>query len=666
MENSLFFSQVDKNDLNSLFINDVVNYCEENPQEQIYLINAPLGEKYSYDYENNAIVILSPKHKIIFIDLKGDEDLFKEYYEDFLEDLSSISDKFEYKKHIGRPREWKKNNTVLINKDEIIDFKKILSDNQLEGKQQRISELLISLLIGSINDINKIGADIPESLLDRVKKNILLFDGEQTRFIYKEFNNKTVSIQGLSGTGKTELLLHKLKELYLKDDNSKIYFTCHNIALANNLRERIPGFFNFMKVEKQIEWDKRLWVSHAWGSKNFPNSGFYSYLCHFYNLPFYKFSKFTNYEKIFSQVLDHVNNLRNDEFQYAFDYILIDERQDFPDIFFKLCEKIAKNKIYIAGDIFQDIFENTKNTELEVDIVLNRCYRTDPRTLMFAHAIGLGLFEDKKLNWFPDNYWNAIGYSIDRFQDREVHLSREPIRRFENLQINDYESVIFKNSTYIKDVLKVITKLKTEHPDLQPDDIAIILLDENKQELYNYIDNLIINIGKEFEWKSNRAYENKKKIGGTVYISNPNNVKGLEFPFVICITASVKNNYKYRNILYTMLTRSFIQSYLLVTNSNDKLKTNLEGLKIINSNRYIKTIEPTNKEQKEIENKLLKFNKEENISYEDFLHSIYDELKIDHKYRDVFTNALLSTGIEKFDKQKTIRFIKANKEFYCQ
>lgn len=666
MENSLFFSQVDKNDLNSLFINDVVNYCEKNPQEQIYLINAPLGEKYSYDYKNNAIVILSPKHKIIFIDLKGDQELFEEYYEDFLEDLSSISDKFEYKKHIGRPREWKKNNTILIYKDEIIDLKKILSDNQLEGKQQRISELLISLLIGSINDINKIGADIPESLLDRVKKNILLFDGEQTRFIYKEFSNKTVSIQGLSGTGKTELLLHKLKELYLKDDNSRIYFTCHNIALANNLRERIPGFFNFMKVEKQIEWDKRLWVSHAWGSKNFPNSGFYSYLCHFYNLPFYKFSKFTNYEKIFSQVLDHVNNLRDDEFQYAFDYILIDERQDFPDIFFKLCEKIAKNKIYIAGDIFQDIFENTQNTELEVDIVLNRCYRTDPRTLMFAHAIGLGLFEDKKLNWFPDNYWNAIGYSIDRFKDREVHLSREPIRRFENLQINDYESVIFKNSTYIKDVLKVITKLKAEHPDLQPDDIAIILLDENKQELYNYIDNLIINIGKEFEWKSNRAYENKKKIGGTVYISNPNNVKGLEFPFVICITASVKNNYKYRNILYTMLTRSFIQSYLLVTNSNNKLKTNLEGLKIINSNRYIKTIEPTNKEQKEIEKKLLKFNKEESISYEDFLHSIYDELKIEHKYRDVFTNALLSTGIEKFDKQKTIKFINANKEFYCQ
>lgn len=665
MENSLFFSQIEKTDFNSEFINNIEQYCGTNPREQIYLINSPLGDKYNYEYQDNAVVILSPKHRIIFIDLLGNEDLFEEFYEDFIEDLSSISDKFEYKQHIGRPREWKKNNTILINKNDYQSLEELLSDNILEGKDQRVSELLISLLIGSINDISKIGAEIPESLLDKVKKNILLFDGEQTRFIYKEFTNKTVSIQGLSGTGKTELLLHKLKELYLKDDNSKIYFTCHNIALANNLRERIPSFFNFMKVEKQIEWFTRLWVTHAWGSKNYPNSGFYSYLCDFYNLPFYKFSKFTNYEKIFSQVLDHVNNLNDNDFNYAFDYILIDERQDFPDVFFKLCEKIARNKIYIAGDIFQDIFENTQNTELQVDIVLNRCYRTDPRTLMFAHAIGLGLFENKKLNWFPDNYWNAIGYSIERFENREIHLSREPIRRFENLQLNDFESVIFQNTTYIKDTLKIIKKLKSEHEDLQPDDIAIILLDENKKELYDYIDNLVINIGNEFGWRSNRAYENKKKIDGTVYISNPNNVKGLEFPFVICITAGVKNTYKYRNILYTMLTRSFIQSYLLVT-KNDNMLDNLEGLKLINKHRYIKTIEPTPKEQREIERKLLKFNKEVNISYEDFLNSIFDELQIKVECRPLFSTALLSTGIDKFDKQQTIRFIKANKEFYCQ
>ena len=64
---------------------------------------------------------------------------------------------------------------------------------------------------------NKKGIEVPETLLEKVKKNIVLFDGDQTRFIYREFSNKIVTIQGLSGTGKTELLLHKLKDIYLKE-----------------------------------------------------------------------------------------------------------------------------------------------------------------------------------------------------------------------------------------------------------------------------------------------------------------------------------------------------------------------------------------------------------------------------------------------------------------
>lgn len=665
MDNSLYFKNLEENETNSAVFLLLEKYIQENPNEQIYVINSPLGEKYSYSYQKNVLVILSPKHKLIFLDLEGDSVAFEEYYEDFIEDLNSISDKFKYKEHIGRPREWKNNNTIKVYKKDFLSFEKVFKDNLLSVELQRISELLISLLIGSINDIQRIGAEVPQTLLEKVKKNIILFDGEQTRFIYKEFENKTVTIQGLSGTGKTELLLHKLKEIYLKEEDAKIYFTCHSIALSNILKERVPSFFNFMKVEKQIEWNSKLWVSHAWGSKNYPNSGFYSYLCNFYKLPFLKWSKLNSYEKIFDLILKHVKSLDDDEFEYALDYILIDERQDFPDVFFELCEKIARKKVYIAGDIFQDIFENTEKTELEVDIVLNRCYRTDPRTLMFAHAIGLGLFDKKKFNWFSDTYWNSIGYEIERLKDREIHFSREPIRRFENFNTKDYDSVIFKNSTNTTEVVEIIKNLQKEHKNLTPDDVAIILMEENRQSIYNYIDILAIQIGNEIGWKSNRAYENKRKIENTIYISNTNNVKGLEFPFVICLTGGVQNTYKYRNILYTMLTRSFIQSYLLVTNDKG-LESNLDGLKIINKNRYIKTVEPTEAEKKEIKSKVLKFNKSKNISYDDFLNEIFNELKIDKTIRLKLSNAILETGIERFDKSKTIKFIQANKEFYYE
>jgi superfamily I DNA and RNA helicase len=190
-------------------------------------------------------------------------------------------------------------------------------------------------------------------------------------------------------------------------------------------------------------------------------------------------------------------------------------------------------------------------------------------------------------------------------------------------------------------------------------------MEENRQSIYNYIDNLAIHIGNEFGWISNRAYENKRKIENTIYISNTNNVKGLEFPFVICLTAGIQNTYKYRNILYTMLTRSFIQSYLLVTNDKN-LESNLEGLKINNQNRYIKTIEPTDREKSEIKSKVLKINKNKNVSYEDFINDIFNELSIDTSIRLKLSNALLETDIERFDKSKTVRFIQANKEFYYE
>ncbi|WP_126973881.1 DEAD/DEAH box helicase [Gynurincola endophyticus] len=668
MEKNLLYIQINENTLNKGIIKEIKKYSSENPRDQIYVINAPLGDKkYSYSYQESTIVILSPNHKLLFVDLEGDDERFNEFCDDFLEDLSSISDKYDYKRHIGRPRAWKENNTIQIYNYEYESIELLFENNRLNSPDlKRISELIISLLIGSINDIARVGAVVPETLLEKVKKNIILFDGEQTRFIYKEFNKKSVSIQGLSGTGKTELLLHKLKEIYTLDDKSKIFFTCHNITLSNNLRERVPHFFNFMRVEKQIEWNKRLWVSHAWGSKNQPDSGLYSYLCNFYNVPFLRYNNSiqNNYETIFTQILEVVNSIKSTDFKFAFDYILIDERQDFPKIFFELCEKVARKKVYIAGDIFQDIFENTDETELEVDIVLNRCYRTDPRTLMFAHGVGLGLFEKRKLNWFSDNYWNAIGYEVERRRDRLIRLHREPIRRFENLSTEDFESVIIRGSNYIDDVINIISDLIKVHKDLKPDDIAIIILEENRKNIYDYIDKLIITVEKKLGWSANRVYENKSKVPGTLFISNHNNVKGLEFPFVICLTAAIKDTYKYRNILYTMLTRSFIQSYLLVDDKKG-VDQNREGLDIINKHCYIQTIEPSSMEKKEIVNKLKKFiQNSENISYDDFIKKIFDELNVPKSYRTKLINALLNTDFDKFDKDKTVKFIKANIEFY--
>lgn len=55
-----------------------------------------------------------------------------------------------------------------------------------DANDYRISDLLVSLFIGSINDANSITADEPDNMLDKVKHKILLFDG---KFCWKQPEN---------------------------------------------------------------------------------------------------------------------------------------------------------------------------------------------------------------------------------------------------------------------------------------------------------------------------------------------------------------------------------------------------------------------------------------------------------------------------------------------
>ncbi len=666
--NNLFYNNIEKNELNNNIISKIEEYVNDNPTEQIYLITAPLGEnKYNYSYEKNAIVILSPKHRIIFLNLNNsNKDDFEEYYEDFVEDLGSISDKFNYKKHIGRPRKWQNELTTTDTLNDDFNIKFLLVENRIEKDLERNVDFLISLLVGSINDIEEKGLNNPESLLEKVKKNIILFDGEQTRFIYQKLNQKRISIQGLSGTGKTELLLHKLKEIYTSEEESKTFFTCHNITLANTLKSRIPSFFNFMKVDKQIQWNEQLWVDRAWGSQRDKNSGLYTYICHFYNIPFIRFQKYpkeVTYEMIFKSALAKINLIDENDFKCAFDYVLIDERQDFPDVFFELCEKITRKQVYIAGDIFQDIFDHDiEQRVVDVDFVLNKCYRTDPKILMFAHSIGMGLFEEKKLNWLKDSEWKVSGYKIER-KGRETFLSRDAVRRFEELETENISSMNIEKLEGFTQIINIIKRIKDSNPTVKPDDIAIIILDTHKST-FDTINKLEFQIAEQLNWKVNKSHESKRKIEDTLFISNKNNVKGLEFPFVICITAKILDTYSYRNTLYTMLTRSFLQSFLLVKDDSN-LEVQKKGLEIIQIENYIQTIEPTEEEKKEIKKTIIKVQEENNMSFKEFLLQMFDECKVDRKKRKNLENMIRSNDVlkESFDKEKIENFIRTNEEF---
>ncbi|EFN9755275.1 DEAD/DEAH box helicase [Escherichia marmotae] len=669
---SFFYIQPDlKNDTNADFLNSVEEYANTH-QMQIYAIMNPLGEnKYKYN-RDDVLIILSPGYQLAFVAFSDDVDGIQNFIEDFIEDLGSLSDKYNYKDTIGRPRAWK---DKLVSECSYADFSfgnldKFFDEIKItDGVLAKKSELIISLLTGSINNIDKVKGNVPDNILDKVKQKIILFDGDQTRFVYQKFDKKKVVIQGLSGTGKTELLLHKLKEIYLDKENlnSKIMFTCHNKILADNMRKRIPDFFNFMKVEQQISWNERLWCVNAWGSQYDGNSGAYRYICEYYGLSFYRFSYVMTFDKVCRIALDELKKLPSNEFKHCFDFMLIDESQDFPSSFIELCELVTRDTIYVAGDIFQSIFDTNISNEIQPDFLLSKCYRTDPRTLMFAHGLGMGLFEEEPLTWLMNNEWEACGYIVDESVKGKLRLKREPLRRFEDVTDAKIHSVELINSTYEteeENILGILRKIKEENPTVLADDIGIIFIDQAKT-IFKIADRLELSVPRLLGWKVNKAYETKEKIKDTLFISNKNHVKGLEFPFVICVTRDIIKSHSYRNSLYMMLTRSFIKSYLLLGDGNKDLQNEIEkGLDAINEHGYMDINVPP----REVISKIrttIKYD-EKNISHYDLVTKVFDDLQIEPIFRTSLYNTVKTIMPDSFDVDKITTLVRFNYEIMLQ
>jgi len=633
--NDYFFSTLEETDRNRTFLKEVSNYANKHKQ-QFYVLSAPLTDsKYKYNYTDGCI-LLSSKYKITFFTFKDVEDEdFQDYVDDVLDDVSSISDHYEYKAALGRPRVWRKNLIAELSYDEGMSIRQMLEDIKVDDSRTvRMLDMVISLFIGSINDVATIEVEEPVNLLEKVKHKIQLFDGDQTRFIYGKTNipGKRVTIQGLSGTGKTELLLHKLKDLYMKEETSKIGFTCHNKVLAEELRKRIPKFFNYMKVTEQIEWDERLWCVNAWGKSADENSGIYSRICHFYGIPFYNYKQ-QNFKGACSLAISELKKKqRQGNWSFAFTYLFIDESQDFDESFFELCEIVTEKKVYIAGDIFQSIFDVKRADTVRPDFLLSKCYRTDPKTLMFAHALGMGLFEKKKLWWIEKKAWERCGYNVKQ-DGNELILTREPIRRFEDAG-DDYESLkISQTKNFSSSVPSLIKNIKKEYETLKPDDVCIILIDDANY-IYAMADEIEQSVKRSLGWNVNKAYDTKTKVANTLFITNRNNAKGLEFPIVICYTKSIKPMASYRNTLYTMLTRSFIKSYLIFptgedTGLNDEI---MNGVKSIMESGMMRIAMPTEQEKEEI---WTRFDIESQpMSLHDRADKIMNDLKVKPRSRE--------------------------------
>lgn len=233
------------------------------------------------------------------------------------------------------------------------------------------------------------------------------------------------------------------------------------------------------------------------------------------------------------------------------------------------------------------------------DIVLKKCYRTDPKNLMFSHALGMGLYEKPVLRWLKEAEWDSCGYKYNKVGDR-VHLSRDPLRRFEDIPKNHKSTAIhlLKEVDNGPDkIVEIIKDIQSRNPTLEQGDIAVIFLDAGGY-IYEYIQSLKSKVKLQLGWDSNISHETKSKQDGKLFISNINNAKGLEFPFVICFAMKLVKRANFRNALYTMMARSFLESHLVLNNDNENpaMPTIIEGLDFLNENDYMDVRLPSDEE----------------------------------------------------------------------
>ena len=619
MSNYCFFTPEALELAESVDIRDQIETFAESRMKQTYVVCRPLSKENSeYDYDG-AIVLFAAGAKPCFIDIHIDEESFEEYMDDFFDDLSFLSEKFKYKDKIGRKKHW--TNLFHSCTYDDIDFESLMI---ITPPEKRTADLIASLVVGSINDVSKIDLEA-NNVLDIIKSKIVLFDTDQTTFVFKTGAGKRYVIQGLAGSGKTELLLHKLKEIYSKEYDARIAFTCYNKILASSMKNRIPEFFDFMRVERQIDWDNKLFCFHSWGSTRFPYSGMYRFICHKYNIPFGTFQS-GSFDFLCQKAINEIKNISKlGAHEFIFDYVFIDESQDFGEKFLELCELVTERKIFVAGDVFQNIFRPIDASVSRADLVLKKCYRTDPRNLMFSHALGMGLYESPVLRWLNVSEWNACGYNYREEGDRAI-ISRDPLRRFEDVP-DSFKSTllhkVLKKETIAESILRIVEDIRSRHETLEQGDIAVLFLDKQNY-IYDVIPELNRIITDRFGWQVNISFETKTSDATKFFISNINNAKGLEFPFVICFAMDLNRNPSFRNALYTMMARSFLESHLIIGNStdvtlNEKLKT---GLACINDNGYMDIRIPT---EHEIADQESLFSLEEKPSLESYVRNYCKE-----------------------------------------
>lgn len=373
--------------------------------------------------------------------------------DEYLDSIDQIHMKFKSK--LGEVKELRKNRALHVPINTIVFCPNLPNPNEYSGAEVTF--------ISNVNDLHKILPEIkwdhPESLnalisniqsLSKLKKdrkrpisensaskgNVLrkldsmlsVLDPSQLRAVLENIDG-VQRIRGLAGSGKTIVLARKVAHIHAQRPDWKIAVTFNSRSLKAQFKKLIEAFSD----EDGIDWNK-IDVIHAWGGAS--SKGLYFEACLAHNITYHDLSgaraiKKDN-EEVFQAVCRDFLDKKTKDIP-LYDFILVDEAQDFSDEFLQLCYSLLdeNKRLVYAYDELQNLSDRSmsapeqiwgENAEgnpnvtfknKEQDVTLDICYRNPGPILSSAHALGFGIYHSPMIQMFDyEGLWQEIGYEV--------------------------------------------------------------------------------------------------------------------------------------------------------------------------------------------------------------------------------------------------------------
>ncbi|WP_070120433.1 DEAD/DEAH box helicase [Bacillus marinisedimentorum] len=498
---------------------------------------------------------------------------------------------------------------LLTTNNEVRIFLQECKDEEIDEK---IFKEIFSIIESSTAIIKPKERNIQEgkdnskaALLKMLEEEIATFDEAQKYAALSQLEGPQ-RIRGLAGTGKTIILCMKAAILHLKYPDKKILYTFMTKSLYDYIELLITRFYKVLGDGHPPNLIDKINIMHAWGGDNL--KGVYYNSCKMNAvepIPFRKAVRAAGSSNAFDYICKDLLRQTNGSLKKEYDYVLMDEAQDFKPSFYQVCRAIVKKDCLVWGyDDLQNIFDVTiQNTietfqneygaegidlnelqksypDMDNDIVLSKCYRNPKEILVTAHALGFGINNDTLIQSLENNsHWEDLGYKVLEGNSKNGdHMVIERLPKNSPLSISEYQGPddiieLYSAKDFNDEVNWVCNTVQfsIEEDGLRPDDIIVISLDDRNMK--SYFENISSELlsRKIFTHNlSTNTYQKGFSEDNCVTLSSVYKAKGHEAAMVIVIGCDVFENKKYdrsmRNKIFTAFTRA--KAWLKVSGMN--------------------------------------------------------------------------------------------------